>query len=91
MSWQLTLKPALQDGAGAGRDVAVFEAFELSPDFPSCGDVDVGVLNEDFDYGVVANGPRFEIGGDVRGISGFDEVDFVRFIFCLSDLTLPYR
>ena len=56
-------------------------------DFPGRGDgvvVDVGVLGEDFHDGVVVNGPRFEIGGDVRRVSGFDEVDFVRSIFMIA-------
>ena len=76
-----------QDGAGAGGDVAVFQAFELLSDFPGRGDggvVDVGVLDEDFHDGVVVNGPRFEIREDVRGIAGFDEVDFVRSIFMIA-------
>ena len=46
--------------------------------------MDVGVLGEDFHDGVVANGPSFEIGGDVRRVSGFDEVDFVRSIFMFT-------
>ena len=76
-----------QDGAGAGGDVAVFQAFELLSYFPGRGDggvVDVGVLDEDFHDGIVVNGPYFEIGGDVRRVSGFDEVDFVGSIFMIA-------
>ena len=76
-----------QDGAGAGGDVAVFQAFELLSYFPGRGDsgvVDVGVLDEDFHDGVVVNRPQFEVGGDVRRVSGFDEVDFVRSIFMIA-------
>ena len=81
------LKPTPHDGAGARRDVAVFQAFELLSYFPGRSDsgvVDVGVLGEDFHDGVVVNGPHFEIGGDVRRISGFDKVDFVRSIFMIA-------
>ena len=46
--------------------------------------MDVWVLEEDFHDGVVVNGPDFEIRGDVRGIAGFDEVDFVRSIFMIA-------
>ena len=46
--------------------------------------MDVEVLDEDFHCGVVLNGPHFEIGGDVRRISGFDEVDFVGSIFMIA-------
>ena len=69
--------------------------------------MDVRVLEKDFHDGVVVNGPDFEVRWDVRGIAGFDEVDFVRSIFMiaagarvgevliwhfgLSDLTLAYR
>ena len=42
------------------------------------------MLEEDFHDGVVVNGPDFEIRGDVRGIAGFDEVDFVRSIFMIA-------
>ena len=82
-----SLDSKLQDGAGAGGDVAVLQAFELLSYFPGRGDgvvVDVGVLDEDFHDGVVVNGPHFEVGGDVRRVSGFDEVDFVRSIFVVA-------
>ena len=46
--------------------------------------MDVRVLEEDFHDGVVVNGPDFEIRRDVRGIAGFDEVDFVRSIFMIA-------
>ena len=74
-------------GREPGGDIAVFQAFELLSYFPGRGDggvVDVGVLDEDFHDGVVVNGPRFEIREDVRGIAGFDEVDFVRSIFMIA-------
>ena len=78
---------ALYDGAGAGGDVAIFKAFEFLRGF--CGRcdggvVDVWVLEEDFHDGVVVNGPDFEICGNVRGIAGFDEVDFVGSIFMIA-------
>ena len=46
--------------------------------------MDVRVLEEDFHDGVVVNGPDFEVGWNVRGIAGFDEVDFVRSIFMVA-------
>ena len=55
------LKSALQDGAGAGGDFAVFQAFELLRSFPGrCdgGVVDVWVVEEDFHDGVVVNRPE---------------------------------
>ena len=72
---------------GSRGDVAIFQAFELLRGFRGrCdgGVVDVRVLEEDFHDGVVVNGPDFEVGGDVRGIAGFDEVDFVGSIFMIA-------
>ena len=65
----------------------VFQAFEFFSGLVGCCDggvVDGWVLEEDFHDGVVVNGPDFEIGGDVRGIAGLDEVDFVRSIFMIA-------
>ena len=42
------------------------------------------MLEGDFHDGVVVNGPDFEVGGDVRGIAGLDEVDFVGSIFMIA-------
>ena len=79
---------ACPTGWGGSRgDVAVFQAFELLRGISyRCdgGVVDVRVLEEDFHDGVVVNGPDFEVGWDVRGIAGFDEVDFVRSIFMIA-------
>ena len=93
------LKSALRDGAGAGGDVAVFQAFELLPGFPGRCDgglVDVRVLEEDFHDGVVVNGPfMIAAGAGVGGVSliGQESVTVGGLIwyFCLSDLTLAHR
>ena len=74
-------------GREPGGDVAVFEAFEFFSGLAGrCagGVVDVRVLEEDFHDGVVVNGPHFEVGGNVRGIAGLDEVDFVGSIFMIA-------
>ena len=79
---------ACPTGWGGNRgDVAIFQAFDLLRGLPyRCdgGVVDVRVLEEDFHDGVVVNGPDFEVGGDVRGIVGFDQVDLVRSIFMIT-------
>ena len=46
--------------------------------------MDVRVLEEDFHDGVVVNRPDFEVGWNVRGIAGLDEVDLVRSIFMIA-------
>ena len=46
--------------------------------------MDVWVLEEDFHDGVVVNGPDFEVRGNVRGIAGLDEVDFVGSIIMIA-------
>ena len=77
----------LDDGAGAGRDVAIFQAFVFFSGYLGCFDggvVNIRVLEADLHDGVVVNGPDFEVGGNVRGIAGLDEVDFVGSIIMIA-------
>ena len=64
----------------AWGSVAVFEAGEFFSGGTNGFDgrvVGGGVLAEDVVNGLVKDGPGFEVGGDVGGVVGFDEVDFV--------------
>ena len=63
------------EGHSAGEDVEVFEADEFLAGFADGFDggvVGVGVVDQGFQDRFVVNGPGFEVGGDVRGVLGFD-------------------
>ena len=67
-------------GDGTRRDVAVAEALEFGAfleDGVDGGIVGGGVGEEDVEDGLVEDGPELKIGGEVSGVAGLDEMDFV--------------
>ena len=65
---------------GAGRQVPVFETFELFANLANGLDgllEDGGVLAQEVEDTAMVERPGLKVFGNVSGVLGFDEVDFV--------------